>query len=213
MTATATKTSLEVALLQNLPRLFPDLVQFFKCWQFFLELNFKRLFSKKKKRRCLVLTSSTKRGGWHFHVIVAQWRQRNVQQSVMHVQTCCFANQVFYRSRWRHCRRCLSSLLQLRRRRRLSRKWKLFLTSLLQAPAKIVGKASRKKWRENYARLEGQGGCFSFVRFFAASTLFSSVCADRQPSIGNTLTFRHQWKKQTNKQTNRKLACVAGAWK
>ena len=27
-----------------------------------------------------------------FHVIVVQWRQRNVQKSVMHVQSCCFAN-------------------------------------------------------------------------------------------------------------------------
>ena len=27
----------------------------------------------------------------HFYVIVVQWRQRNVQKSVMHVQSCCFA--------------------------------------------------------------------------------------------------------------------------
>ena len=27
-----------------------------------------------------------------FHVIVIQWRQKNVQKSVMHIQSCCFAN-------------------------------------------------------------------------------------------------------------------------
>ena len=29
----------------------------------------------------------------YFHVVVAQKRQRNVQKSVMHVQSCCFAYQ------------------------------------------------------------------------------------------------------------------------
>ena len=29
---------------------------------------------------------------WSFHVVVVQGRQRNVQKSVMHVQSCCFAN-------------------------------------------------------------------------------------------------------------------------
>ena len=27
----------------------------------------------------------------HFHMVVVQWRQRNVQKSVMHMQSCCFA--------------------------------------------------------------------------------------------------------------------------
>ena len=27
----------------------------------------------------------------HFHVVVVQKQQRNVQKSVMHVQSCCFA--------------------------------------------------------------------------------------------------------------------------
>ena len=31
----------------------------------------------------------------HFHVVVFQLRQRNVQKSVMHVQSCCFANQTY----------------------------------------------------------------------------------------------------------------------
>ena len=29
---------------------------------------------------------------WSFHVVVVQWRQRNVKKSVMHVQSCCFAH-------------------------------------------------------------------------------------------------------------------------
>ena len=29
---------------------------------------------------------------WSFRVVVVQRRQRNVQKSVMHVQSCCFAN-------------------------------------------------------------------------------------------------------------------------
>ena len=62
--------------------------------------------------------SSTKREYWHFHVVVEQRRQRNVQKSVLRVQSCCFANLnllLFCRSRRRRRRlrrrRCLSSLL------------------------------------------------------------------------------------------------------
>ena len=36
--------------------------------------------------------SSTKREIRHFHVVVVQRRQRNVQKSVMRVQRCYFAN-------------------------------------------------------------------------------------------------------------------------
>ena len=49
-----------------------------------------------------------------FYVVVMQWRQRNVQNSVMHVQSCCFAKLnllLFYRSRWRRRRRYLNPLL------------------------------------------------------------------------------------------------------
>ena len=35
---------------------------------------------------------ATKREIRHFHVVVVQRRLRNVQKSVMHVQSCCFAN-------------------------------------------------------------------------------------------------------------------------
>ena len=113
-------------LLQTLSRLF-HLVQFVKCWHFFLALNSKRLYQssgKEKESHCLVFTSSTKREIRYFYVAVVRWRQRNVQKSVMHVQSCCFAYLnllLFCRSRWRRRCRCLSSLLPLRRRRRLHR--------------------------------------------------------------------------------------------
>ena len=65
-------------------------------------------FRKEKQSRCLVFTSSTKREIRHFHV----------QKSVMHVQSCCFAYLnllLFCRSRCRHRRCCLSSLIFLDR--------------------------------------------------------------------------------------------------
>ena len=89
---------------------------FVKCWQFFLELNFKRLYQcsgKVIESRCLVFTSSKKRDEIRqFHVVVVQWRPNYVQKSVMQVQSCCFAslNQLlFCRSCWRR-RRCLIKL-------------------------------------------------------------------------------------------------------
>ena len=54
------------------------LVQFVKCWQFFLELNSKRLYQssgKEKESRCLVFTSSTKREIRHYYVVVVLRRQ------------------------------------------------------------------------------------------------------------------------------------------
>ena len=105
----------EFALLQTLPRLF-QLVQFVKCWQIFLELNSNRLYQssgKEKEIGCLVFTSSTKREIKHFYVVVVKQRQRNVQKSVMHVQSCCFANLILLRPCRSRCRRrrcCLSAL-------------------------------------------------------------------------------------------------------
>ena len=46
---------------------------------------------KEKEGCCLVFPFSTKREIGHFHVVVVQRRQRNVQKSVMHVQSCFFA--------------------------------------------------------------------------------------------------------------------------
>ena len=91
---------------------FISLLKFVKCWQFFLESNSKSLYrnSGKEKESSLLFTSSTKREITHFRVVVVQWRERYVQKSVMHVQSCCFANLsqlLFCRSSWRRCRRCL----------------------------------------------------------------------------------------------------------
>ena len=88
----------KLALLQTLPRLF-HFVYFVKCWQIFLELNSKGLYQslrKKKESCCLVFPSSTKRAIRHFYVVVVQRRQRNVQKSVMRVESCCFANLNLY---------------------------------------------------------------------------------------------------------------------
>ena len=71
------------------------LVLFIKCWPIFPELNSKGLCQssrKEKEGHCLVSTSSTKREIRQFHIEVVQGRQRNVQKSVMHVQSCCFVN-------------------------------------------------------------------------------------------------------------------------
>ena len=38
---------------------------------------------------------SNERKIWLFHVVVVQGRQRNVQKSVMHVQSCCFAHYTY----------------------------------------------------------------------------------------------------------------------
>ena len=57
---------------------------FFKCWLIFLESNSRKLYrssGKGKEKRCLRYTSSTKREFRHFHVVVLQWRQRNVQRA------------------------------------------------------------------------------------------------------------------------------------
>ena len=47
---------------------------------------------RKKKIVAYVLTSSIKHEIRKFHVVVVQWRLRNVQKNVMHVQSCCLAN-------------------------------------------------------------------------------------------------------------------------
>ena len=61
-----------------------------------LELNSKGLYQSSRKEKqdyCFVLPSSTKREIRRFHIVVVQRRQRNIiQKSVMHVQSCYFAN-------------------------------------------------------------------------------------------------------------------------
>ena len=97
MMATATKTSLKkwIRTASNfiaLTVLF-HLVYFIKCWQMFLELNSKGLYQtsgKEKESCCLVFLSLTKSKLRHFHIVVVQWQQRNLQKKS--VQSCCFAN-------------------------------------------------------------------------------------------------------------------------
>ena len=69
------------ALLQTLSRLF-HLIHFVKYWQFFLELNPKRLHqsSGTEIESRLVFTSSKEREIGQFHVVVVQWRERSVQK-------------------------------------------------------------------------------------------------------------------------------------
>ena len=73
-------------------------------------------FWKRKRKFLCVLTYPIKRARQirKFHVAVVQRRLRNIQKSVMHVQSCYFANVnllLFYRSRWSPRRRCSSFLL------------------------------------------------------------------------------------------------------
>ena len=53
-------------------------------------------FWEKEKEKFVfrLFTSSIKREIRHFHAVIVQWRQRNVQKSVLHVQSC-FANQTY----------------------------------------------------------------------------------------------------------------------
>ena len=86
-----------------------------------------RSSGKEKESRCLEFTSATKREISHFHVLVVQWRQRNVQKCVMHVEGSCFANLAY----------CFLpfSLTSL--------------SSLLKVP-----KATRRRWRKRRFKIE-----------------------------------------------------------
>ena len=69
---------------------------------------------KKKKVVVCLFPFSTKRDIRQFHVVVVQRRQRNVQKSVMHVQSCCFAclNLLLFCCTRCHRRRgCVNSLI------------------------------------------------------------------------------------------------------
>ena len=65
------------------------------CKRALLELkSWEKYPSSKRERenRLSLFTISIQRETRHFHVLVAQWRQRNVQKNVIHVQTCYFAD-------------------------------------------------------------------------------------------------------------------------
>ena len=55
-----------------------------------ISINHIQVHEENEFCHCL-FTSFTKREIRHFHVVVVQWRQRNIQKSVMQVQSCCFA--------------------------------------------------------------------------------------------------------------------------
>ena len=71
-------------------------------------------FGREWQIHCRLFTSSIKREIRDFHAVVVRWRQRNVQKSVLYVQSCCFANQTYcffdvlatssFQARWSQCR-------------------------------------------------------------------------------------------------------------
>ena len=68
-----------------------------KCRRISLELIFwgpDSSLERERKIRRRLFALSIKPEIRHFHVVVVQWRQRNLQKSVMHVQSC-FANQTY----------------------------------------------------------------------------------------------------------------------
>ena len=113
-TATAAKTSLEIAFFQTLSGFF-HFAENIKCRWISLELiswESHSSLERERKNRPRLFMSSIKletREIRLFHVIIMQWRLRNVQKSVLHVQSCCFALIkliVFFRSRCRRVCRC-----------------------------------------------------------------------------------------------------------
>ena len=116
---TATKTSLKkwISTASDIILLIPSrLIR--QILTNSLKLNSKVLYQssgKGKESWCLVFPSLTNREIGHFHVVVVQWQQRNVQKSVMHIQSSCFANLnqfLFCHFCWRHHHCCLSSLMK-----------------------------------------------------------------------------------------------------
>ena len=90
----------EFALFQTSSILF-SFIQFVKCWRDSLGLNPKGPYlslEKEKEKFCAVFTNSIERVREirKFHVAIVQRALTNVQKSVMHVQSCCFARPVAF---------------------------------------------------------------------------------------------------------------------
>ena len=64
-------------------------------WSWLVSCGLHSSLERERKFRRSLFASSKKREIRHFHVVVTQWRQRNVQKSVMHVQSCCIAHQAY----------------------------------------------------------------------------------------------------------------------
>ena len=117
-----------------------------------------------RKFHSSLFTSSITREIRHFLVVVLQWRQRNVQKSVMHVHSCCFANPnllFFLTSRCRRRHRILRSLLT-----KTSKKWPR-TSKMWQLLAQMT---SRK-----FPFFRVLGGCFCCYLFFRGK--FEEDCA------------------------------------
>ena len=82
-------------------------------WNWNLKDCIKVQEKKIKLLSCFPVLDETWNYYGQLHVVVVQRRMTNVQKSVMHVQSCCFANLNLLLCRRSHCRRrsrCLSSL-------------------------------------------------------------------------------------------------------
>ena len=87
------------ALLQTLSHLFHFVQVVGKCWQILCSWILKDCIKIQEKKKNVVVLSSrlptNMKVGIFTPVVVVQWRQRNVQKNVMHVQNCWFANQTY----------------------------------------------------------------------------------------------------------------------
>ena len=85
-----------------------------RCLQNFLGLNLKGPYQSLEKGRESFVSCSPAPWSRRVKLGIALLRLRNVQKSVIHVQSCCFANinlLLFGCSRCCHCQSCLSSIL------------------------------------------------------------------------------------------------------
>ena len=114
----------EVALLQTLSRLI-HLVQFVKCWKFFSRVEFYKIVSKFRKRKrnlspCVHVLDKT----WNYafsrprRALTAKKcrKKRDARAGLLFCQSKPRPIAYFCRFRWRHRRRCLSSVITSYRR-------------------------------------------------------------------------------------------------
>ena len=89
--------------------------------------------------------SSTKREIRHCHVVVVQRRLRNVQKSVMHMKSYCFANLNLLMCCCTRCRRCRLCLHSLQDNVKMRRKILYYIHTEKYSPkSKLVRKFVRK---------------------------------------------------------------------
>ena len=105
------KMSLHCFNFVNLIHFISFVKMFVKVSGFESERTVSKL-EKEKENFCVVYSKKWARENRKFPVAVLQWWLRNVQKNLMHVQSCCFANNIilllFCHSCCRHRRRCLS---------------------------------------------------------------------------------------------------------